>query len=226
MTGAENLMNTVINSLSMIDKGFTVTLTVTPHNWDHDGDDYEEEDDDEDDEPHVSDDVIEEIKEFARRIDEGMSESVKSQMLDHCEGLLKEKYSSVIRSMDDDEIAKVFQDNWDVPDEPWPSVGDTVWYKTKHGNHECGKVKVICHNTIQLDNNVTLERKDCKKTPFKVGEEVWFDLNCEVLCGYVEKLNDVNCLVRTKKGVLQMPYARLFDSVDELLGYLKSTADE
>ena len=219
MTGAENLMNTVINTLSMIDKGFTVTLTVQPHNWDDDGDDYEEEDDDED-EPHVPDEVIEDIKEFAHRINDGMSESVKSQMLDHCEGLLKEKYSSVIRSMGDDV-------NDVVKDKPsWPSVGDTVWYKAKSKKRQCSKVKVVCHNTIQLANNITLERKDCKKTPFEVGEEVWFDLNCEVLCGYVEKLNDVDCLIRTKKGVVQMPYARLFDSVDELLGYLKSTADE
>lgn len=219
MTGAENLMNTVINSLSMIDKGFTVTLTVTPHNWDGDYDeDYDEEDDEE--EPHVSEDVIEDIKEFARRINEGMSESVKSQMLDHCEGLLKEKYSSVIRSMGDDV-------NDVVKDKPsWPSVGDTVWYKAKSKKRQCSKVKVVCHNTIQLANNITLERKDCKKTPFEVGEEVWFYLNCEVLCGYVEKLNDANCLIRTKKGVVQMPYGRLFDSVDELLAYLKSTADD
>ena len=146
MTGAENLMNTVINSLSMIDMGFTVTLTVTPHDWDYYGDDYEEEDDDE---PHVPDDVIEYIKEFASRIDEGMSESLKSQMLDHREGVLKEKFSNVIRSMGDDEIAKVFQGNWDDLDKPWPGVGDEVWYKTKHGNHERGKVKVVCHNTIQ-----------------------------------------------------------------------------
>lgn len=227
MTGAENLMNTVINSLSMIDKGFTVTLTVTPHNWDGDGDDYEEEDDDEDDEPHVSDDVIEEIKEFARRIDEGMSESVKSQMLDHCEGLLKEKYSSVIRSMDDDEIAKVFQDNWDVPDEPWPSVGDTVWYKTKHGNHEHGKVKVICHNTIQLDNNVTLERKDCKKVPFEVGDEVYFDWLGRIKHGViVEKYSDKDARVDTGKSTYCVMYESMFSSVDEVLHYLKSTADE
>lgn len=212
MTGAENLMNTLINSLSMIDRGFTVTLTVQPHDWDCDGDDYEDED-----EPHVSDEVIEDIKEFARRIKDGVYES----MFDHCEGLLKEKYSSVIRSMGDNVSDAVRQ-----PDSSWPNVGDEVWYKTKHGNFERGKVKVVCHNTIQLDNNVTLDRKDCKKVPFEVGEEVWFDLNCEVLCGYVEKLNDVNCLLRTKKGVVQMPYARLFDSVDELLGYLKSTADE
>ena len=50
MTGAESLMNTVINSLSMIDRGFTVTLTVTPHDWYGDEGDYDEEDDDEDEE--------------------------------------------------------------------------------------------------------------------------------------------------------------------------------
>ena len=216
MTGAADLMNTVINSLSMIDRGFTVTLTVQPHNWDGDDEDYDEEEE----EPHVSDEVIKNIKEFARRINEGMSESVKSQLFDHYAEIVKDKYCSAIRGMGDDV-------NDVVKDEPsWPKVGDVVWYKTKHGNHEHGKVKVVCHNTIQLDKNVTLERKDCKKVPFEVGDEVWFDLNCEVLCGYVEKLNDVNCLVRTKKGVLQMPYGRLFDSVDELLAYLKSTADE
>ena len=219
MTGAENLVNTVINSLSMIDKGFTVTLTVTPHNWDYDGDDYDEEDDDED-EPHVSDKVIEDIKEFARRINDGMSESVKSQMLDHCEGLLKEKYSSVIRSMGDDV-------NDVVKDKPsWPNVGDEVWYKTKHGNHEHGKVKVVCHNTIQLDNNVTLERKDCLPLPFNVGNDCWLVLGGNMLKGVVMQVHKDNAHVNTKQGTLQMPYARLFDSVDEVLHYLKSTADE
>ena len=221
MTGAENLMNTLINSLSMIDRGFTVTLTVTPHNWDGDHDeDYDEEDDD--DEPRVSDEVIEDIKEFARRIDEGMSENLKSQMLDHYERLFKKQFeghgslADVFRKMDADSVAV----------NSWPGVGDTVWYKAKSGKYQCGKVKVVCHNTIQLDNNVTLERKDCMKVPFEVGEEVWFGLCSEILCGYVEKLNDANCLLRTKHGVLQMPYARLFDTVDDLLGYLKSTADE
>lgn len=207
MTGAENLMNTVINSLSMIDKGFTVTLTVTPHDWDCDGDEgYDEEEDDDD--PLVSDEVIEEIKEFARRIKDGVYES----MLDHCEGLVKEELPGF---------------GHDATCGKWPCVGDTVWYKAKSGRYQFGKVKVVCHNTIQLDNNVDLERKDCMKVPFEVGEEVWFVLvDCEILCGYVEKLNDVNCLLRTKKGVVRMPYERLFDSVDDLLGYLKSTADE
>ena len=226
MTGAENLMNTVINSLSMIDRGFTVTLTVTPHNFDYDGDDYEEEDDD--DEPHVSDDVIEEIKEFARRINEGMSESVKSQVLDHCEGLLKEKYSSAIRSMGDDELAKVFQGNWDALDKPsWPNVGDDVWYKTKHGNYECGKVKVVCHNTIQLDNNVTLERKDCKRVPFEVGDEVYFDwLSCIKHGVVVNPCSDKDARVDTGKSTYCIMYESMFSSVDEVLHYLKSTADE
>lgn len=211
MTGAENLMNTVINSLSMIDRGFTVTLTVQPHNWDYDGDDYDEEDDDED-EPHVPDEVIEKIKEIARRIDDGT---------------LKEKYSYVIRSMGDDEIAKEFQGNWDILGKLWPQVGDVVWYKTRHGNYERGKAKVVCHNTIQLDNNVTLERKDCKKVPFEVGDEVYFDINCEILCGSVERLDDVNCLIGTEDDrSFQMPYNKLFRSVDGLLDYLKSTADE
>lgn len=222
MIGAENLMNTVINTLSMIDKGFTVTLTVTPHNWDCDGDDYEKEDDDEG-KPHVSDDVIEEIKEFARRIDDGMFESLKSQLLDHCEQLFKEQFegheslADVFRKMDADSVAV----------NSWPNVGDTVWYKTKHGNHEHGKVKVVCHNTIQLNNNVTLERKDCKKVPFEVGDEVYFDINCEILCGSVERLDDVNCLIGTEDDrSFRMPYNKLFRSVDGLLDYLKSTADE
>ena len=226
MTGAENLMNTVINSLSMIDKGFTVTLTVTPHNWDGDCDDYEEEDDDED-EPHVSEDVVENIKEIARRINDGMSESVKSQMLDHCEGLLKEKYSSVIRSMGDDEIANEFQGDWDVLGKHWPNVGDEVWYKTKHGNHEHGKVKVVCHNTIQLDNNVTLERKDCKKVPFEVGDEVYFDWCGHIKHGViVERYSFVNVKVKCGNSTYCTELGTLFDSVDEVLHYLKSTADE
>ena len=220
MTGAENLMNTVINSLSMIDKGFTVTLTVTPHNWDYDGDDYDEEDDDED-EPNVSDDVIEEIKEFARRIDEIMPEQVKSQVFDHYAQLVKDKYSSVIRSMGDDV-------NDVVKDKPsWPNVGDEVWYKTKHGNHEHGKVKVICHNTIQLDNNVTLERRHCIVTPFKVGDEVYFDWCGRIKHGViVEIFSCDNVKVRCGNNTYCSKFGALFDSVDDLLHYLKSTADE
>lgn len=211
MTGAENLMNTVINSLSMIDRGFTVTLTVQPHNWDDGGDDYEEEDDDED-EPHVSDEVIEDIKEFARRIDIG---------------LLKEKYSSAIRSLGDDEIAKEFQGNWDILDKPWPTVGDEVWYKTKHGNHEHGKVKVVCHNTIQLDNNVTLERRHCIVTPFKVGNEVYFDWRGRIKHGViVERYSFDNVKVKSGNSTYCTELGTLFDSVDEVLDYLKSTADE
>lgn len=227
MTGAESLMNTVINSLSMIDRGFTVTLTVQPHDWYYDGDDYEEEDGDED-EPHVSDEIIEDIKEFVRRTDEGMSESLKSQMLDHCEGFLKEKYSSVIRSMGDDEIAKAFQGNWDDLDKPWPSVGDEVWYKTKHGNFEHGKVKVVCHNTIQLEGNVTLERKDCKKDPFEVGKEVYFDWCGRIKHGVIVEKHSFgnNVKVRCGYNTYCTKLGALFDSVDELLDYLKSTADE
>lgn len=223
MTGAENLMNTVINTLSMIDHGFTVTLTVTPHNWDYDGDDYEEEDDDEEDEPHVSDEVIEDIKAFARRIKDGVYES----MLDHCEGILKEKHSSVIRSMGDDEIAKEFQGNCDIIGKLWPQVGDVVWYKTKHGNHEHGKVKVVCHNTIQLDNNVTLERKDCKRVPFEMGDEVYFDwLSCIKHGVVVEPCSDKDARVNAGKSTYCIMYESMFSSVDEVLHYLKSTADE
>jgi len=207
MTGAENLMNTVINSLSMIDRGFTVTLTVQQHNWD-DGDDYEEEDDDED-EPHVSDEVIERIKEFYRVINKGVPESIR------------DVYDHILREIGDDlgEMPKSDADKW-------PSVGDEVWYKTKHGNHERGKVKVVCHNTIQLDNNVTLERKDCLPLPFNIGNDCWLVLGGYVLKGIVKQVHKDNAHVNTKQGTLQMPYARLFDSVDELLHYLKSTADE
>ena len=221
MTGAENLMNTVINSLSMIDHGFTVTLTVTPHNWDGDGDDYEEEDDDED-EPHVSDDMVEEIKEFAHRIDEGMSESLKSQILDHCEQLFKEQFegheslADVFRKMDADSVAA-----------KWPSVGDEVWYKTKHGNHDHGKVKVVCHNTIQLDNNVTLERRHCIVTPFKVGDEVYFDWCGRIKHGVIVEISSCdNVKVSRENSTYCTKLGALFDSVDEVLHYLKSTADE
>lgn len=217
MTGAENLMNTLINSLSMIDKGFTVTLTVTPHNWDGDEGDY-----DEDDEPHVSDEVIEEIKAFARRINDGMSESLKSQMFDHYAQLVKEKHSDVIKSLGDDVIGAVRQ-----PDSSWPNVGDEVWYKTRHGNHERGKVKVVCHNTIQLDNNVTLERRHCIVTPFKVGDEVYFDWNGRIKHGViVEKSSFDNVKVRCGNNTYCTKFGALFDSVDEVLHYLKSTADE
>lgn len=209
MTGAENLMNTVINTLSMIDKGFTVTLTVTPHNWDGDYEDYDEEEDD-DDEPHVSDEIIEDIKEFARAINNRVPESIR------------DVYDHILREIGDDlgEMPK-------SDAAKWPSVGDDVWYKTRHGNHERGKVKVVCHNTIQLDNNVALERNDCKKVPFEVGDDVYFDINCKVLRGSVERLGDVDCLIGTEDDrSFQMPYNKLFRSVDGLLNYLKSTADE
>ena len=211
MTGAENLMNTVINTLSMIDKGFTVTLTVQPHNWDGDEGDYDEEDD-EDDEPHVSDDVIEEIKEFSRRIDECMSESLKSQVFDHHEQLVKEKLSGLGH---DETCGK------------WPKVGDEVWYKTCHGNYECGKVKVVCHNTIQLDNNITIERRHCIATPFEVGNEVYFDWCGRIRHGViVEKSSFDNVKVRCGNNTYCTKLGALFDSVDEVLHYLKSTADE
>ncbi len=167
MTGAENLMNTVINSLSMIDRGFTVTLTVQPHDWDYDGDDYDEEMGDDLGEMHKSDGA------------------------------------------------------------KWPKVGDEVWYKTRHGNHERGKVKVVCHNTIQLGNNVTLERRHCIVTPFKVGDEVYFDW-----CGHIKHgtITEIESFDRVKCRTLGETYfvtvKTLFDSVDDLLHYLKSTADE
>lgn len=203
MNGAENLMNTVINSLSMIDKGFTVTLTVQPHNWDYDGDDYDEEDDDED-EPHVSDEVIKEIKDFARSINESMS------------------YSDVIRNLGDD-MADIIRH----PGTSWPNVGDEVWYKTKHGNHERGKVKVVCHNTIQLDNNVTLERRHCIVTPFKVGDKVYFDWCGRIKHGViVERYSFDNVKVKCGNNTYCSRFGALFDSVDEVLHYLKSTADE
>lgn len=221
MTGAGNLMNTVINSLSMIDKGFTVTLTVQPHNWDYDGDDYDEEDDDED-EPHVSDEVIKKIKDFARAINEGMSESVKSQMFDHYALLVKDKYSDVIRNLGDD-MADIIRQ----PGTSWPNVGDEVWYKTKHGNHERGKVKVVCHNTIQLNNNVTLERRHCIVAPFKVGDKVYFDWCGRIKHGViVERGSFDNVKVKCGNNTYCSRLGALFDSVDEVLHYLKSTADE
>ena len=219
MTGAENLMNTLINSLSMIDRGFTVTLTVQPHDWDGD---YDEDYDEEDDEPRVSDEVIEGIKKFAHRINDGISESLKSQMFDHYERLVKDKYSDVIRNMGDD-MADIIRQ----PGTSWPNVGDVVWYKTKHGNHECGKVKVVCHNTIQLDNNVTLERKDCMKVPFAVGHKVYFDWCGRIKHGViVENHSFDNVKVMCGKNTYCTKYSALFDSVDDLLHYLKSTADE
>lgn len=210
MTGAENLMNTVINSLSMIDKGFTVTLTVTPHDWDPDGDDYDAEDDDED-EPHVPEEAIERIKEFSRVINKSASESIRYV------------YDHILREMGDD------LGDMPKPDgAKWPNVGDEVWYKTRHGNYKCGKVKVVCHNTIQLDNNVTLERKDCKKVPFEVGDEVYFDWCGRIKHGTItemESFDMVKC--RTLDGTNFFATVKtLFRSVDEVLHYLKSTADE
>ena len=209
MTGAENLMNTLINSLSMIDRGFTVTLTVTPHNWDGDYDeDYDEEDDD--DEPRVSDEVIEDIKEFARVINKGVPESIR------------DVYDHILREMGDG--------IGDIPKSDatkWPNVGDEVWYKTRHGNHEHGKVKVICHNTIKLDNNVTLERKDCKKDPFEVGDEVYFDWCGRIKHGViVEIFSCDNVKIKCGNNTYCSKFRALFDSVDEVLHYLKSTADE
>ena len=220
MTGAENLMNTVINSLSMIDRVFTVTLTVQPNNWYcGSNDDYEEE---EEEEPHVPDESVVRIKDFARTINESMSEIVKSQMFDRYAQLVKDKYSDVIRNLGDDMSDIIRQ-----PDTSWPNVGDEVWYKTKHGNHERGKVKVVCHNTIQLDNNVALERKDCKRVPFEVGDEVYFDwLGC-IKHGVVkEHYSDSDARVKTAKSTYCIMYGSLFSSVDEVLHYLKSTADE
>lgn len=209
MTGAENLMNTVINSLSMIDKGFTVTLTVQPHNWDYDGDDYDEEDDDEEN-PHVSEEAIERIKEFSRVINNGVSESIR------------DVYDHILREVGDD-----FGDMPKSDAAKWPSVGDEVWYKTKHGNHEHGKVKVVCHNTIQLDNNVTLERRHCIVTPFKVGDEVYFDWCGRIKHGViVEKYSFDNVKVRCGNNTYCTRLGALFDSVDEVLNFLKSTADE
>ena len=209
MTGAENLMNTVINSLSMIDRGFTVTLTVQPHNWDYDGDEEDEEDDDED-EPHVSDEAIERIKESARVINKGVPESIR------------DVYDHILREMGDD-LGEMHKSDG----AKWPKVGDEVWYKTRHGNHERGKVKVVCHNTIQLGNNVTLERRHCIVTPFKVGDEVYFDW-----CGHIKHgtITEIESFDRVKCRTLGETYfvtvKTLFDSVDDLLHYLKSTADE
>lgn len=201
MTG--DLISTLVDSLSMIDRGFTVSLTVTPHNWvgEYDGDH------DEDDETQPSEDVIEGIKDFARDI---------SKIPEYVKEGFKEEYARVVRDMDvaicDAAKGTVF-----------PSVGDEVWYKTKKFNYNHGKVKVVCHNTIQLDNNVTLERKDCIKEPFKVGDEVWYMEDNKVAHKSVIGLRTDHLLV---SNYHRLPYERVFHSVDDLLGYLKSTADE
>ena len=114
-----------------------------------------------------------------------------------------------------------------------------MWYKTKHGNHERGKVKVVCHNTIQLDNNVTLERRHCIVTPFEVGDEVWFVATGGSHCGDavmhgiitgLEKEHRVCGLDKAKIVVGNGNYTKyvsnLFDSLDDLLDYLRHTAHE
>lgn len=42
----------------------------------------------------------------------------------------------------------------------WPAKGDKVYY-LKGGKICYGHVAVVCHNTIQLDNNVSLDRSEC-----------------------------------------------------------------
>lgn len=236
MTGAENLINTIINSASMIDRGFTVTITVQPHDYmvGYEGD-YDEDEDDMPEIPDISEQTIANVKEFAHTFDSAMSGEAKSQLFDRYANLVKDKMSqgetlSDILGDIETDTKEFFKDIDDMlgrdSDQSWPKVGDLVWYKTKKLNYRCGRVKVVCHNTIQLEDMVTLERKDCMKQPFEVGEEVWFVISGEVLCGAVEKLNDVNCKVRTKKGIMQMPYPRLFNSTGDLLNHLKMTADE
>lgn len=233
MSSVSDTINTIINAASMIDRGFTVTITVQPHNWDGGyEDDYEE---DEDDMPDVSEQTIANVKEFAHIFDDTMFNAAKGEILDRYVNLVKDKMdnseslSRIMRDIEDNtqeffkDIDKaVCKENG----ESWPKVGDLVWYKTKKLNYRCGHVKIVCHNTIQLDDMVTLERKDCMKSPFEKGEEVWFVISGEVLCGAVEKLNDNDCTVRTKKGIMQMPYPRLFNSTGDLLNHLKMTADE
>ncbi len=235
MSSVSDTINTIINAASMIDRGFTVTITVQPHNWDGDyEDDYEEEEEDEDLIPDVSEQAVENVKEFAHLFDDTFN-TAKGEILDRYANLVKEKtdngesLSRIMRDIEDS-TQEFFKDIDEMvgkeSSESWPKVGDLVWYKTKKLNYRCGHVKIVCHNTIQLEDMVTLERKDCMKSPFEEGEEVWFVISGEVLCGQVEKLNDVNCKVRTKKGIMQMPYPRLFDTTGDLLNHLKMTADE
>lgn len=226
MTGAENLMNTVINSLSMIDQGFTVTLTVTPHNWDVDCDENYDEEDEEDDEPHVSEEVIEEIKDFARRCGDVKRIADADNVFE-----LYRAICSMGDNLDDlhkyDDKSQRIRDVLNYPPFTWPKAGDEVWYKTKLGNHERGKAKVVCHNTIQLDSNVTLERKDCKRVPFEVGDDVYFYWLGRIKHGVVkEHCSDKEARVETAGRVYCIMYESMFSSVDELLDYIKFTADE
>lgn len=233
MSSVSDTINTIINAASMIDRGFTVTITVQPHNWEGGyEEDYEE---DEDEMPDVSDETIENIKEFAHVFDDTMFNAAKGEILDHYANLVKEKMdnggslASIMHDIETDTqgfFKYIDEMLGKGVGESWPKVGDLVWYKTKKLNYRCGHVKIVCHNTIQLEDMVTLERKDCMKSPFEKGEEVWFVIAGEMFCGAVEELNDVNCTVRTKKGIMQMPYPRLFNSTGDLLNHLKMTADE
>lgn len=236
MSSVSDTINTIINAASMIDRGFTVTITVQPHDWEGGyEDDYEEDEDDMPEIPDISEQTVANVKEFAHTFDSAMSNEVKSQLFEHYANLVKEKMdngdslASIMRNSEDNThgFFKYIDEMLGKENgESWPKVGDLVWYKTKKLNYRCGHVKVVCHNTIQLEDMVTLERKDCMKQPFEKGEEVWFVIAGEMFCGQVEKLNDVNCKVRTKKGTMQMPYPRLFNSTGDLLNHLKMTAYE
>lgn len=233
MSAASDLLNTIVNSLSMIDRGFTVTLTVQPHNWD--GDDYNEEEEELPEIPDIAEQTIADIREFSKTIDSVFTEQSKEKLLNSAVEAAKrfdpesETLKDILGKIEAD--SKEFFKDIDKmvgkkEDPSWPKVGDNVWYKTKKRNYACGHVKVVCHNTIQLENLVTLERKDCLASPFEVGEQVWFIITGKPECGIVEALNSDNARLHVKNSIMQMPYPRLFDTLDDLLDYLRASVYE
>ena len=232
MNAASDLLNTIVNSLSMIDRGFTVTITVQPHNWD--GDDYNEEEEELPEIPDIAEQTIADIREFSKTIDSVFAGLLKENLMNNAAATAKKFIP------DDETIKEIFEkmqaesqafvkdiDKMLGKEDPsWPKVGDNVWYKTKKRNYACGHVKVVCHNTIQLENLVTLERKDCLASPFEVGEQVWFIITGKPECGIVEALNADSVKLHVKNCIMQLPYTRLFDSLDDLLDYLRASAYE
>lgn len=233
MSAASDLLNTIVNSLSMIDRGFTVTLTVQPHNWDGD-DDYDEEEEELPEIPDITEQTIANIKEFSKNLDSVFTEHLKEKLFNSAVEAAKrfdpesETLKDIFGKIEADSKAflKDIDKMVDKEDPSWPKVGDNVWYKTKKRNYACGHVKVVCHNTIQLENLVTLERKDCLASPFEVGEQVWFIITGKPECGIVEALNADNAKLHVKSSIMQLPYSRLFDSLDDLLDYLRASAYE
>lgn len=233
MKAASDLLNTIVNSLSMIDRGFTVTLTVQPHNWDGD-EDYDEEEEELPEIPDIADETIANIKEFSKTIDGVFAEQLKEKVFNSAVEAAKrfdpesETLKDILGKIEADskEFFKDIDKMVGKEDPSWPKVGDNVWYKTKKRNYACGHVKVVCHNTIQLENLVTLERKDCLASPFEVGEQVWFLSTGKPECGIVEALNADNAKLHVKSSIMLVPYTCLFDSLDDLLDYLRASVYE